>query len=263
MSRPMMTPPPNRSPYASAGKIAVSVIVVVLLVVFTVSRFTRPPQPVATATGGGNGSVLVGVDPRSGLTTTFVNIGKSAQPEAPPAAGPGAAAPGAAGTPVASAAPSAPGAGAVAGPGSDPSYTGASHSDDLVLARQLLMEGNETAMGPIDRAVGGEDIPLVALRASAYTIYTYLSIGPHMFPSQTKPVTAADGTVTPSTAAVAAIWDDFDAFYNQFTDAANLAYTMSETADIATFRADAKMLRVDCDACHAKNMHVFDPKTGK
>jgi cytochrome c556 len=145
------------------------------------------------------------------------------------------------------------------GADTDPSLTGVTHTDDVVLARQLLMENNETAMMPIDRAAAGENIDLATLKNSAYSVYTVLSAAPHLFPSSTKPVYDKDGTPTPSTSAAPAIWEDFDAFYARFTDAANLAYDMSQAKDIATFRTQAKQLRADCDGCHAKNMNVFDP----
>ena len=35
--------------------------------------------------------------------------------------------------------------------------------------------------------------------------------------------------------------------------------SMSQATDVAKFYVQAKQLRVDCDACHAKNMNVFDP----
>jgi cytochrome c556 len=114
-------------------------------------------------------------------------------------------------------------------------------------------------MMPIDRAAGGENVDLNVLKNQAYAIYTNLSIAPHLFPSSTKPVIGPDGSPTPSTAASPKIWDDFEAFYTQFMDASSLAYDMSQAKDIASFRNDAKMLRADCDGCHAKNMNVFDP----
>jgi cytochrome c556 len=130
------------------------------------------------------------------------------------------------------------------------------------MARQLLMDGNETAMMPIDRAAGGADIPLATLKEQAYAIYTWLSVAPHLFPSSTRPVVAPDGS-PPATAATDAIWADFDAFYQASTDAANVAYDASQAADITKFRASAMQLRMACDSCHDKYMHVFDPTTGK
>ena len=149
------------------------------------------------------------------------------------------------------------------GADTDPSLTGVTHTDDLILARQLLMDSNETAMGPIDRAAGGEKIDLATLKNLAYTVYTNLSVAPHLFPSSTKPVIGADGSPEPATAASPDIWKDFDAFYNRFTDAASTAYDMSQAADLAKFVMGAKDLRMDCDGCHAKNMNVFDPTKQK
>jgi cytochrome c556 len=149
------------------------------------------------------------------------------------------------------------------GADTDPSLTGISHTDDLILARQLLMDSNETAMGPIDRAASGEKIDLATLKNLAYTIYTNLSVAPHLFPSSTKPVIGADGSPEPATAAAPDIWKDFDAFYNQFTDAAMTAYDMSQATDQTKFVMGAKELRMDCDGCHAKNMNVFDPTKQK
>jgi cytochrome c556 len=144
----------------------------------------------------------------------------------------------------------------------DASHTGSSKPDDVIMARQLLMDSNETAMGPIDRAAGGQDIALASLKDQAYTIYTNLSIAPHLFPIETKPVVSPDGSA-PSTAATPAVWANFDMFYDTAAKAANVAYDASQAADIGKFRDLAKQLRMSCDGCHATYMHVFDPSTGK
>jgi cytochrome c556 len=120
------------------------------------------------------------------------------------------------------------------------------------------MDGNQTALTDIEDATDA-DADLAALKAEAYVVYTNLTVAPHLFPSSTRPVIAADGTATPATAAAPAIWDNFAAFYAQFTDAASLAYDMSDVQDLATLRSDEKMLRADCDACHTKNMVTFNP----
>jgi cytochrome c556 len=214
MTEPVI-PPRVRSPYASAGAMVVSAIVVLLLVVFAYSRITRPEAPVVAAEGP---------------------------------AKPGTAAK-----------PTPPGKGA---PVADASFTGRSHPDDVIMARQLLMDGNETAMGPIDRAAGGEDIPLAALKDQAYAIYTNLSAAPHLFPPETKPAVSPDGS-PPATAATATVWEDFDGFYDQAMAAASTAYDASQASDIGKFRTLAMQIRMHCDSCHAKYMHVFDPTTGK
>jgi cytochrome c556 len=133
------------------------------------------------------------------------------------------------------------------------------HAEHVITARQLLMHGNELAMMPIERAVAGEDIGLAALKANAYSIYIGLTAAPHLFPPTTKPVPQPDGSA-PLTAAASRIWDDFDAFYREMTAAADLAYRASQAPDIATLRALGAEMRANCDACHAKNMEVFDPR---
>jgi cytochrome c556 len=144
------------------------------------------------------------------------------------------------------------------GQGTDPSFTGISRPDDLIIARQALMQINETAMMPIDRASNGEDVPLDVLQQQAFTISTVLSVAPHLFPSTTKPVFLPDGS-PPATAATEAIWKDFDAFYDQMMDASNIAYDASQAPDIGKFREMGKKLRAACDSCHEVAMKVFDP----
>jgi cytochrome c556 len=133
------------------------------------------------------------------------------------------------------------------------------HTEHVIEARQLLMYGNEVAMMPIERAVAGEDVSLATLKASAYSIYIGLTVAPHLFPASTKPVPSPDGSA-PATAAAARIWDDFDAFYMEMTAAADLAYRASQATDVAALRALGAEMRANCDACHAKNMQVFDPR---
>ena len=41
--------------------------------------------------------------------------------------------------------------------------------------------------------------------------------------------------------------------------AADLAYRASQVTDVAKFRELGAQMRANCDACHAKNMQVFDP----
>ena len=44
--------------------------------------------------------------------------------------------------------------------------TGASRPDDVIMARQLLMDAIESEMTPIDLAVGGRQMPLADLKAA-------------------------------------------------------------------------------------------------
>ena len=68
-----------------------------------------------------------------------------------------------------------------------PGLTGIDRADDVVTARQLLMEGIDDEMRDVDLAAGGQDFPLEDLKSHAYMISTLLSAFPHLFPPQTKP----------------------------------------------------------------------------
>jgi cytochrome c556 len=133
--------------------------------------------------------------------------------------------------------------------------TGAKHADDVVMARQLLMDSVDETMMPIDLAADAKAPNLDDLKAKAFTINTLLSIFPHLFPPQTKP--AADGS-NPTTA-TAAVWEDFENFYNITQAAATTALELGQVTDFNQFKDGAKKLRAACDGCHAKYMHVEPP----
>jgi Cytochrome C' len=80
------------------------------------------------------------------------------------------------------------------------------------MARQLLMDGIDEEMQPIDIAGAGKDTPLEELKAHASRISTMFPAFPHLFPPQTKPGTSADAAAIPTTA-TAAVWEKFDDFY--------------------------------------------------
>ncbi len=149
------------------------------------------------------------------------------------------------------------------GQDTDPSNTAVTRPDDYIYARQLLMEINETDMPPIDKVGMGGDGDLATVKALAFEISNVLSIAPHMFNSATKPVKDTDGSPLNSTNATLAVWDDFDAFYDRMTAASDLAYKASQVTSIDEFRPLAMQLRADCDGCHDKYMHVYDPSAGQ
>ena len=57
-----------------------------------------------------------------------------------------------------------------------PGLTGIDRADDVITARQLLMEGIEDEMKDIDVAAGGQSLPLDELKSHAYMISTLLSV---------------------------------------------------------------------------------------
>lgn len=136
----------------------------------------------------------------------------------------------------------------------DASLTGAKHAEDVIMARQLIMDGIDEAMMPIDLAPDAKNPNLDELKAKAFTINSLMSAFPHLFPPQTKP--AKDG---PSTTATLAIWEDFEKFYSATQAAATTALELGQSADIKEFMERGKQLRAACDGCHAVYMHVEGP----
>jgi cytochrome c556 len=120
------------------------------------------------------------------------------------------------------------------------------------------MDGIDAEMQPIDLSGVGEKHSLDELKAHADRISTLLTAFPHLFPPQTKPGPAADGSPSPTTATMA-IWDKFDDFYGKAQAAAKIAYDASQAGDEPAFREQAVKLRGACDGCHAQYMHVDTP----
>src|SRR5262249_49182629 len=139
-----------------------------------------------------------------------------------------------------------------------PGLTGIDRSEDVIMARQLLMDGVESEMMVIEIALERSAPPLDDLKARADRISTLLTAFPHLFPPQTKPGVAADGSPI-NTTATPGIWQDFDAFYRLTKDATMTAYDASQADTADQFREQAKKLRGACDGCHAQYMKVEPP----
>jgi cytochrome c556 len=139
-----------------------------------------------------------------------------------------------------------------------PGLTGIDRPDDVIQARQLLMDGIESEMMVIEIGLEGNAPQFDDLKARADRISTLLTAFPHLFPPQTKPGVSADGSPINTTATLA-LWQDFDAFYGITKDAATAAYDASQARTADQFREHAKKLRDACDGCHAQYMHVEPP----
>src|SRR5205807_10157181 len=122
-----------------------------------------------------------------------------------------------------------------------PSLTGIEHADDIIMARQAIMDGLEDEMMTIEIAPAGQEPPLSYLKASAFRINTLLMAFPHLFPPQTKPAASADAT--PSTAADPKIWVNFDDFYAKVQASAAVAFEAGQADNIGVFREQATKLR--------------------
>jgi cytochrome c556 len=139
-----------------------------------------------------------------------------------------------------------------------PGLTGIDRADEVIQARQLLMDGIDADMMAIDLFGAGQDYPLAELTARADRISTSLTAFPHLFPPQTKPGKTADGSPSPTTA-TPAIWERFDDFYGKAQAAAKLAYETSQAANANALKEQGAKLRAACDGCHAQYMRVEPP----
>jgi cytochrome c556 len=139
-----------------------------------------------------------------------------------------------------------------------PSLTGIDRSDDVIQARQLLMDSIESEMMDIEIALELRTPQFNDLKARADRISTMLTAFPHLFPPQTKPGVAADGS-TINTTATLALWQNFDAFYDMAKGAATAALDGGQADTLDQFREHVKKLRFACDGCHTQYMKVPPP----
>jgi cytochrome c556 len=139
-----------------------------------------------------------------------------------------------------------------------PGLTGIDRAEEVIQARQLLMDGIDADMMAIDLFGAGQNYPLAELTAHADRISTLLTAFPHLFPPQTKPGKAADGSPIPTTA-TPEIWERFDDFYGKAQAAAKIAYDASQAANADALKEQGAKLRAACDGCHAQYMRVEPP----
>jgi cytochrome c556 len=143
--------------------------------------------------------------------------------------------------------------GAAFAQGATTGLTGVDKAEDVLMARQGLMDAVEEQRMPSDAAIGGKAEPLPALKNRAFLISTLIAAFPHLFPPQTKPSEIENTTATP------AVWSEFETFYKAAQDASQVALETGQAKDMETFKARAEKLRAACDSCHAKYMLVPDP----
>ena len=133
--------------------------------------------------------------------------------------------------------------------------TGGDRADDVIMARQLLMEGLEEEMMAVE-LTADKDFKLPDMQTRAYNMNRLLTAFPHLFPPQTKPPT--DGSSS-TTSASPAVWESFDDFYGKVMAAAMTAFEAGQAEDADKFKEKAKLLRAQCDGCHAQYMKVEAP----
>jgi cytochrome c556 len=134
-------------------------------------------------------------------------------------------------------------------PSDAPGWTGVTHIEDLILARQALMLEIERLMRPLDEFTVGEPADPDDLRSAATTISQMLLAVPHLFPPTTN--LYDETSDTPITIALPAIWDSFDTFYTLAGAAADSATALSSMQSDDEIIQGSLNLRASCDACHA------------
>jgi len=144
-----------------------------------------------------------------------------------------------------------------AAPGQGPGWTGITNPQDVIRARQELMEHIEELMQPIDTIQVKDTNDLDTLRGNAEIISAMLLAVPHLFPPTTNRYDPK--AEEPATLALPAIWKDFGSFYELATAASSAAQTMAETKGKEPLRTASLKLRASCDACHALYLRPYAP----
>jgi cytochrome c556 len=144
-------------------------------------------------------------------------------------------------------------------PGQGPGWTGITNPQDVITARQELMEHIEVLMEPIDTiTVKGKPVDHPdQLRASAEVIAAMLLAVPHLFPPTTNLYDPK--AKEPATLALPPIWKDWGSFYTLAAAASKAAEAMAETKGTDPLRGASLRLRASCDACHVLYLRPYAP----
>jgi cytochrome c556 len=141
--------------------------------------------------------------------------------------------------------------------GQGPGWTGVTNPQDVIQARQELMEHIEILMEPIDTITVKPVTHVEQLHENAEVIGAMLLALPHLFPPTTNHF---DPKVRdPETLALPAIWKDFGSFYRLAAAASAAAEKMAETEGDANLRKASLALRASCDACHTLFLRKYQP----
>jgi cytochrome c556 len=142
-------------------------------------------------------------------------------------------------------------------PGKGEGWTGVTKPQDVIVARQELMEHIEELMEPIDTIQVKDTNDLDTLRHNGEVISAMLLALPHLFPPTTN---LYDPKVTePKTLALPPIWKNFDNFYTLAGAASKAATELSETQGKAAMKTASLKLRASCDACHTLFLRPYVP----
>jgi cytochrome c556 len=142
-------------------------------------------------------------------------------------------------------------------PNPAPGWTGATHPEEVIEARRVLMQEAERQIKVIDQYTLGEPAEPAALKASAVTIEALLLALPHLFPPTTNRFDPT--TREPPTIALPAVWEKFDAFLAMGVAGEEAAAELVAAQTETQLRAAARALRASCDACHSAFTKPYVP----
>ena len=140
-----------------------------------------------------------------------------------------------------------------------PSWTGLTKPQDVIAARQELMEHIEELMEPIDTITiqTGPVNDVERLHQNADVVGAMLAALPHLFPPTTNLYDPK--VIEPRTLALPTIWKDFDSFYRLAAAAREAAERMVQTQGDEQLRDASRALRGSCDGCHALFLRRYEP----
>lgn len=155
-----------------------------------------------------------------------------------------------------------PGHGAAPSPmPAGPGWTGVTHADELITARQELMTNMEVLMVPLDTATIEPVRDMAALRANGELISVMLTAFPHLFPPTTNLHDPRDPLTR--TLALPTVWTSFEGFRAMAKASAQAAEAVADAPDEPTLKAAARQLRASCDGCHAVYLRKYEPPKPK
>jgi cytochrome c556 len=159
-------------------------------------------------------------------------------------------------------APALPGQSAAPSPvPAGPGWTGVTHAEEIIKARQELMTNMEVLMAPLDTATVEPIKDLARLRENAELVSVMLTAFPHLFPPTTNVHDPRDPLTR--TLALPTVWTAFESFMALSKASAAAAEAAADATDEATLKAAAVRLRASCDSCHAVYLRKYEPPKPK
>jgi cytochrome c556 len=132
------------------------------------------------------------------------------------------------------------------------------HVADYIAARLDLMRQIETMTARAEELASGSTGVTDEMSKLGAGIAADLAAFGLLFPDNTNLLGGAPAPDGVTTTAVAAVWDDFAAFYAQSRAARDYAVQLSTANDVATYAEALTSLRGTCASCHETYV-FYDP----